>query len=268
MADITRNTMQSMGTGNNGRPVRKALMRVILLFVAPFGILWPLVVLPSFWSTVPVREVSLHIMADRRFRPGVLDDVLARMKAYPRPALVQPEFRYALALVSLQAAEEAMQRKSPDEADREMEATECELRSVLEINPTDSFLWLMLYSVVTRRNGFDQENIRYLDRSYASGPNEGWVGLRRNQWGLAIFSLLSKSLQQEVAFEFAALVSSGFIEEAAINLTGVGWVERERLLENVTQVDIVSREIFAKRLARDGVKLSIPGVELDERLWR
>lgn len=257
-----------MGTWNNGRPVRKAFVRAILLFVALFGTLWALVVLPSFWLMAPVRKVSLHIMADGRFRPGILADMLVRMKAQQQPAILQPELRYALALVTLQAAENAMQRKSPDEADREMQAAEGALRSALEVKPTDSYLWLMLYSVVTRRNGFDPENIRYLDRSYASGPNEGWVGLRRNQLSLAIFSMLSKSVQQEVVSEFAALINSGFVEEAAINLTGVGWVERERLLENLKQVDIVSREIFAKRLARDGAKVRIPGVELDERFWR
>ncbi len=257
-----------MGTWINCRAVPKAFVRVMLLFVAVVGTLWPLAAVPSFWLTAPIREVSLQIMADDRFRPGVLGDMLIRLNANSRPAVVQPELQSALALVTLRTAEEALHRKNPDEGDRAMEASEGELRLALQVNPADSFLWLMLYSVVTRRSGFDFDIIGYLDRSYASGPNEGWVVLRRNRLALAIFSLLSKSRQQEVLAEFAALINNGFIEEAAINLTSVGWVERERLLESLKQLDVASREIFAKRLARDGVRVSIPGIEQDERYWR
>ncbi|WP_439401374.1 hypothetical protein ACNJYA_32500 [Bradyrhizobium sp. DASA03068] len=246
----------------------KAFVRVMLLFVALFGTLWPMAAVPSFWLTAPIREASLRIMADGLFRPGVLADMLIRLNANSPRGVVQPEFRFALAVVTLRTAEEAMHRKNSDEGDRAMEASEGELRSALQVIPTDSFLWLMLYSVVTRRSGFDFENIGYLERSYALGPNEGWVVLRRNQLALAVFSLLSKSRQDEVVAEFAALINSGFIEEAAISLTGAGWVERERLLENLKKLDVASREIFAKRLARDGVRVSIPGIEQDERYWR
>jgi hypothetical protein len=232
------------------------------------GVLWPSTALPSFWQAVSARAVSARILADERFRPGVLDQVLSRIEAEPQVARPQPDQVRAEALIRLRAAEEASQRKSPQEADRELGTAEDRLRSSLVLNPADSFLWLMLYRVENDRSGFDASNVRYLDQSYATGPREGWIALRRNRLALAIFPLLDEALQRKVVSEFASMVDSELTEEAALNLTGVGWSHRAKLLASLERVDIIPREAFAKRLARDGVKATVPGVDIPERIWR
>src|SRR5581483_10514237 len=141
-------------------------------------------------------------------------------------------------------------------------------RLSLSLSPTDPFLWLMLYSLEATRNGFDIKSLRLLDESYATGPREGWVALRRNKLSLSVFPMVSDGLQTEIVSEFAGMVDSDFTEAAALNLTGNGWAQRDRLLAGLADANIIAREAFAKKLARDGVSVIVPGVELDERLWR
>ncbi|WP_126259820.1 hypothetical protein [Bradyrhizobium sp. LVM 105] len=148
-----------------------------------------------------------------------------------------------------------------------MENAEDKIRTALRENPMGSFLWLMLYSVGTARNGLDPKNISYLEQSYATGPNEGWVALRRNRLALAVFPVLSTLVQSEVISEFANTVDSDFIAEAELTLIGVGWTYKERLLSALESVDLASRQALRKRLSNDGIKVSIPGLQADERPW-
>ncbi|MGV7217064.1 hypothetical protein [Bradyrhizobium sp. UFLA05-112] len=242
--------------------------RALLFLFGFIGLAWSLTALPSFTLTTSGRDIVARIIADERFKPGVLAGVLERMKADPRPLMLQPEFSQGEALVMLRSAEEAMQRKSSGEADREVEAAERKVRATLARTPSDSFLWLMLYSIATTRNGFDANNIIYLEQSYASGPNEGWIALRRNRVALAIFSGLNETSRAIVVSEFAELVDSELIEDAAANLMGVGWAHRQRLLASLERVDIANRRSLAKRLSIEGLKPTILGIETDERPWR
>ncbi|WP_144441511.1 hypothetical protein [Bradyrhizobium sp. CCGE-LA001] len=207
-------------------------------------------------------------MIDDRFKRGALEEILAQLESPPASFVQHPDVERAKALVGLRASDEAMMRRGPEKADHQFDGVESKVRSTLVLNPADSFLWLMLYSVTTTRNGFDTVNIGFLAQSYSTGPLESWIALQRNRVALAVFAMLDEAMQQRSVSEFVALVDSRFIAEASGNLTGVGWAWRERLLAGLGETDIVSREALAKRLARDGVMVSIPGVELDERWWR
>ncbi|MDI4238204.1 hypothetical protein OZ411_35930 [Bradyrhizobium sp. Arg237L] len=236
-------------------------MRGLLMLCGLVGVLWSLTALPSFRLTTSARDIIAGIIADQRFKPGVLENMLERMEVAPQQFLVSPEFSQAKALLRLSTAEEVLQRKSPEEGD----AAQATLKSALSLNPTDSFLWMMLYSAETARNGFDAQYLGYIDQSYAVGPLEGWIALRRNRLALAIFAMLSDATQTAVVSEFAELVDADFIEQAVINLTTVGWGHRARLLAGVERLDIADRESLARRLSRDGLKLAIPGIDQDGR---
>ncbi|UPK33981.1 hypothetical protein IVB18_38350 [Bradyrhizobium sp. 186] len=248
--------------------VRQAWVRASILLLGFAGVLWSLVALPSFWRVNPARELSTRILMDDRFKPGVLSEVLVRIEAQPAPILLPHELARAEALVRLRIAEAAIERKSSEDADREAVSTMEKVKSSLSLNPADSFIWLTLYSVETARSGFDRNNISYLDQSYAIAPREGWIALRRNKLALAIFPMLSEAMRVKAVSEFAEMVEGGFIENVAINLTTVGWPHRDRLLASVEPVDIIQRKLLAKRLVADGMKVRVPGVESDERLWR
>ncbi|MCK1345781.1 MULTISPECIES: hypothetical protein [unclassified Bradyrhizobium] len=244
------------------------MLRGLLLPLGLLSVFWSLTALPSFRRTTPAREVTARIIADERFKTGALNQMLTRIEAEPAPPIQQPELWLADVLIRLRTAEEAMQQKTLEEADREVEAAEHKLIAALHLSPTDSLLWLLLYSVETTRNGFDPKTLSYLDRSYLAGPHEGWIALRRNRLSLAVFPVLGDWTRQATVSEFSEMVDADFIEEAGTNLMGVGWAQRERLLAALRDVDVSSKTSLLKRLLADGINLKIPGIEHNERPWR
>lgn len=257
-----------MGMRNSRRQMRQAWLRAPLPLLGVAGVLWSLAALPSFWRVMPARELSTRILIDGRFKPGVLSTVLAGIEEQPDPILLPHEIARAEALVRVRIAEEAIETKSSEDVDRGTASAVEKVRSSLSSSPADPFLWLMLYSMETARNGLDLNNVNYLVQSYATAPREGWIALRRNKMALAIFPGLSEAMQTKVVSEFATMVDAGFIEDAATNLTTVGWPHRDRLLTSLAQVDIGARKSLVTRLVADGVKVSVANVDIDGRLWR
>ncbi|MBP0110355.1 hypothetical protein [Bradyrhizobium vignae] len=245
-----------------------AALRVPLVLLALAGVLWCSVAQASFWLRREGRDISAGILIDDRFKRGILEDALARIEAYPEQPVVHPDVVRTEALVYLRVAEEATKRNGFDVVARNVQLVDQKVRTALVLNPADSFLWLMRYSAENERSGFDVRHLGYLDQSYAAGPREGWIALRRNRLAVAIFSILSETMRQRAASEFAELVAAGFIAEAALNLMSVGSEYRSLLLTSLEPVDVISREAFARYLLREGAKANVPGIELDERLWR
>ncbi|MBR1292474.1 hypothetical protein [Bradyrhizobium ottawaense] len=244
------------------------LLRGLLLAGGLSCVLWSLVIGPSFWEMVPARDAATRIIADERFKPGTLADVLRRIEAKLELELSQPELAWARALIQLRIAEEAMARKGSEEADGQIFKAEESVQAALAVSPSDSFLWVLLYSVQATRNGFAPQSVRYLGQSYVAGPLEGWISMRRNRLALAVFPILNGTTQTAVIAEFAKMVDADFIEDAALNLTGKGWQQREQLLAALGSVDLASKQALYKRLAIEGMRLSVPGVVEDERPWR
>lgn len=214
------------------------------------------------------REVTARIVLDERFKPGALEQILAQLDEVSIFEIKRSDVVRARALVSLRVEEEAVLSSDAGDIDAKLEVAEKRMRDGLALNPTDSFLWLMLYSITSLREGFSVGRLSLLDQSYQTGPLEGWIVLRRNKLGLGAFSMLDDLRRMKVVSEFAELVDSNFIEVAEVNLTGVGWLQRERLLAGLADVNIISREALSRKLKRDGVTVHVPGVEVDERWWR
>lgn len=242
--------------------------RGALLLTGIAGVAWSLTMLPSFWTDLQVSPVATHILVGERLKPGTVESIATRMDAGSSSSLQFPSLVRARALIAFRSAEDGLLGKGSQDLERRLSAAEDKLKSSLALNPADAFLWLLLYWVKNERDGFDAGNIRNLERSYAAGPYEGWIALRRNRLALAIFPLLGEELQKKVVAEFAGMVESEFTDDAARNLTGVGWPQKDRLLASLGSVSLVAREAFAKRLAYEGVKATVPGVALPERMWR
>lgn len=244
------------------------MLRVLLLSLSLLGALWPLAAWPSFWEATPARDIAARIIAGERLGPRAIEQSLKRIEAEHVLRLQQPELLRARSLIRLRVAEEAMNRGNSEEADRDFEAAQQQLIAALEVTPSDSFLWLSLYSVKTTRNGFDTSAVRYLDQSYLAGPHEGWISLQRNRLALAIFPSLIDRTQQAVVSEFAEIVDGDFIEQAARTLTGVGWARKELLLGALLDADEPAKISLWKRLRAEGIDVRIPGIDYTERPWR
>lgn len=244
------------------------LVRASLLLLGFATVLWFSVALSSIRSVAIVRDATARILSDDRLKPGAISKVAAQIADQAKLKVKPSESVRGEALILLRAAEEDTGKRPPDEVDQQVKIAEEKIKSSLSVNPTDAFLWLMLYSTTISRDGLDSHKIRYLDQSYIIAPFEGWIALRRNRVGLAVFQILAETTRKRVVSEFAALIDSNFVEDAVINFESVNWAERERLLSSLERVNRISRESFAKKLSRNGVKASVPGVQMHARPWQ
>lgn len=260
MAGTTiRNTTPDMGMWNK--------VRLALLVLGAASVGWTATTMPIFRATAPTREIVARIMADQRFRPGALADVLDQMRHEPTRAVVQSAFVRAEALIGFSVADAIRARGSPDAADDEIMVAEGTIRKSLAACPRDSVLWMMLYFSSLLRAGLTPQSLNYLNESYVTGPNEGWISLRRNRLALSIFTSLNELQKELVTAEFARLVDADFLDEAGSNLTSVGFNYRDELLSALISVDIASRQGLSKWLSNNGYKMKIPGVNVEDRPW-
>lgn len=257
-----------MGTWSSRLVGVGSWVRAPFLLLSLVTVLWSSTVAPSFRSLVLVRNVEVRIIAGDRFKSGVLRVLAAQLEGMPSAATLPPAFARGEALIWLRIAEESMKGRVPEPQEELVEVVRRSVKSALSVNPADAYIWLMFYSFETSSNGFDLRNIRFLDQSYAAGPREGWISLGRNRLALAVFPMLSETMQNAVVSEFAEMVDSYFVEDAATNLTSVGWMQKERLLAGLDRATIVSREALAKKLMQDGVKVSVPGVVVRDSFFR
>ena len=250
------------------QPFRQRTIRGMLALLGLGSLIWSCATLPTFWALLPLNALADRILSDDYFKPGALREVLSGLDVPPDVFLSAAQIARTDAVLKLQAAEVTLDDGDVASIDRRGQAAEDAVRTSLQQNPSDSFLWMMLFSIENARNGFDSENLRFLAESYALGPLEGWIALRRNRLALGAFPTLNRELQNLVLGEFATMVDTNFTEEAVVNLKGVGWAYRERLLAGLSSVDIVSRQRLSSRLLDDGIKIKIPGVAYEERPWR
>ncbi|UPK25710.1 hypothetical protein [Bradyrhizobium sp. 195] len=208
-----------------------------------------------------------RMMADRRFKSGVLAQVAAGLEREPRRLVAQATFIRAQAFVNLGVAEGTIGQGALEEVDHDMATAQERVRSSLMMNPRDSFLWLMLYSLVTAREGVGADVLRYFDQSYATGPYEGGIAMRRNRLSLSAFPLLDESQKDRAVAEFARIVDSDLTVEAGLILTGVGRQYSSQLTNGLESVDVGSRQDLSRWLSDNGYKMQIPGVELPDRPW-
>ena len=251
----------------NKRRCAPFLLRGLLFAGGLAALHWSAVALPSFLQILPISSVALRIMENDRFESSALADVMPKIETQGSALFQHPEFARARAVVQLQFAKDALAGKSSEEADRSVSLALANVKLALQVYPGDSFLWLLLYSAEITRNGLTTDH-RYLEQSYATGPYEGWIALRRNSQALAVFSLSNDAMRSAATLEFEKIVDDNFIDEAAANLVGVGWPHRHRLLAALATADILSRQSLSRRLAVYGLKLTIPGIAIDDRPWR
>ncbi|MCK1434938.1 hypothetical protein [Bradyrhizobium sp. 15] len=237
--------------------------------LAMLAAVWSIATFPVFLSAEPAKEIGARVILGDRFKLKVLNDVLAMANDHAATLIFQrSHMARDEALIRLRLSEDALERMGPAEANLQIAKAIEKIRFSLASNPTDPFLWLMLYSTEGKEAGLTKNSFKYLEWSYDIGPREGWISLRRNQIALANFQSVSAATQRKVLAEFRSLLNDGFVEQAAVSLETAGWPEREKLVAVLDRVDLRHREALAKRLLTDGIEVNVPGVRLDDRLWR
>jgi len=242
-----------------------ALARVFTVGLGAGGIAWGAFDLPYFTYQAPLNEVARQIIAATPFRTDALADLVPVADAAEQDWLCRPSAVRAAAILKLRMFEQTYAGDDVALIDPRAKAVDEAIRDSLSCAPADAFLWQVMFTVQSTRNGFRPEYLEYARMSYRLGPNEGWIALRRCPALLAVFERLPPDLAGDVVDEFARIVENALYPEAVRILTGPGWRVRDRLLQRLERVALPHRERLARLLDEADVDVVVPGVVPRER---
>lgn len=247
----------------------QAALRCLVFAIAAVSIGWAIYAMPVFWRQSPLEKMALSIIAGDQFKPAAISGMRQTVDSMMAGPIERPAILASMAIFRLRVLELTITNGRQQDVDDQMETLQATIRQSLANAPSDAFLWLVLFWVENMRNGFSEENLKYLRMSYETGPNEGWVALRRNRFSLALFNELPDDLAKQAVGEFAGLVNSNFSNDAADILISSGWKVRDRLMPALASADRGSRIDFAKVVFRLGYDITVPGVDPpDQRPWQ
>jgi hypothetical protein len=251
-----------------GHIIATSVARVILAGAGAGAIIWAVAAAPAFWSERGLPEVAARIVSGETYSAGAMDALetqIAKGQTSLRPSVLGK-----VAILRLRRAESAIAAGDPQAMDARLSALAPTIDAALSNTPSDPFLWLALYWLSNVKDGFDPEHLRYLRMSYALGPSEGWIAVRRSRLALAIFSALPPDIAESAINEFVGLVDSWLSVAAVDLLAGPAWPIRHILLPRLADLKEPVRRDFAKMLFDRGLEdVPVPGVEpSSSRPWQ
>jgi len=240
--------------------------RTILVILGCAAVIWGMYALPVFARQASIEPVATHVIGGDPFRHEVLAAIMPQVEAAERAEQCRPAALRSAAIIRTRVAEQAI--IDGEDIDAALSSLRNSIGRSLACSPTDPFLWVVLYWVECTESGFRPSYLEYLRLSYRLGPNEGWIGLRRDGLALSVFGQLPPDLAELAIDEFAKLLDSGFFDQTIAIITGPGWRERDLLLARLKGVPERNRQVFAKALYRLGYDVVVPGiVSPDARPW-
>ena len=243
--------------------------RIFMSVVGCWAVAWGALVFPVFWQQSSIERIARHIVDGDPFRVELLTDLIPSVEAAEQMQYCRPVVRQAAALIWLRIVEQTIAAGERKLVDSHMDSLRQSVVRSLECSPADSFLWVALFWIESRQNGFRSRYASYLDMSYHFGPNEGWVGLKRNRIAFSVLEGLPPDLREAAVKEFVMLLDSGFVRETATVFLGPAWPVRNTLLPRLTRVMEGRRKAFANLLHTEGYEVDVPGIErAHPRPWR
>lgn len=252
------------------RLAAEILLRPVLAAIGVLAIIWCALTLPIFWRSYAIEYVSSQILRGIPYTSSSLAEMLPAIDALKSEgADCAPRALHGAAIIQLHIMEEGFSSDQLPQLDQRTAAVTDAIRRSLACAPADPFLWMVLYSVESARNGFRQQYLDYIRESYRLGPREAWISVRRNRAVLAIYPMLPPDIAEMALAEFADLVQNRLYDKSADILLSAGWNIRDRLLSQLDTVGERERKAFAESLYAKGVNLDIPGIAPPgARPWR
>jgi hypothetical protein len=227
------------------------------------GVAWTWSVMPTLVKSYNATRIAPRVMSGHSFDAKLLEGVLP-----PASDTCQASLTNAAAIVHLRLYELAVARVERELISERTRSLREAMRRSLSCSPTMPFHWFLLYWLEAAENGLNEKAFQYLRMSYVLGPNEGWISAKRNGFSLAIYDQLPADVAARVVAEFVSLVASGFYSQAAANLSGPGWSNREILVASLTPIPEGRKYEFSKYLRAEGRYLDIPGLApIERRPW-
>jgi hypothetical protein len=237
------------------------LARSFVIILGCIAVWWGIVEFPVFWRESSAESIADRIIAGDPFKVEVLGRQLPIIDGIERSAYCRPAALRSAAIIQLRMVEAAASANDREYVDEHLKSLRNVIRGSLSCSPADPFLWLVLYWVESTENGSSSDYLKYLRMSYRLGPNEGWIGLKRNHVTFAVSEKLPVDLAEYAINEFVGLVEMGFYEQAAEIFTGPAWRVREQLLPHLQDIDERHRRAIADILHTKGYDVAIPGIE-------
>jgi hypothetical protein len=237
------------------------LFKTLTVVLGCIAFCWGVIEFPRFWQESSVEHIANRIIGGDPFKVEILARQLVvvdgiEKKVYCRPAALRSE-----TIIQLRMMELAISANDREHFDERSRSLSNRIHNSLLCSPADSFLWLALYWLENIQNGVSAHSLKNLWMSYQSGPNEGWVAIKRNRLALAEYDKLPARIAEEATNEFIGLVESGFYEQTGDLFIGQSSRVRELLLIRLKNVDERHRRAFVRALAAKGEAVEIPGIE-------
>jgi hypothetical protein len=237
------------------------VLRAVMAISGICVIIWSIGVVFVFRTDALYTENTRAILSGEVFSSEQLRTMKARLDASPSNLLLPSALTGAVVL-RLLLVENELKTGDPASHLADLGQLELSTRLALGQSPTEPLMWLVAFWLKRELGKFSETDLALLNMSYRTGPNEGWLAVRRNWLSLSVFGSLSPELAQQAIREFAGLVGSDFYTEAADILAGPGWAVREKLLERLVDIPEGNRRRFARVLVSKNLGgLRVPGVE-------
>jgi hypothetical protein len=237
------------------------LARLLTIILGCAGVVWGAVMVPGLWRDSQINDLASRLILGAAFPPQQLADQIPRLDAIETDPICHARALHSDSIVRLRILEDSLNVDDFAHLDRNIAAAGSAITKSLSCNPTDSYLWLSLFWINSLSRGFRPDDLALLRMSYDTGPNEGWIMVKRNRLALAIFPSLPPDLAQRTLAEFAELLQPEFVGHAADIFIGPGWPIRAQLLDRIKGAPDFERRAFARILEEKGYRVDVPGIE-------
>jgi hypothetical protein len=248
---------------------RVFVTRIFILILGGIAIVWGGAVFPTFWRHSTIEQVAKRIINGHPYKRDVLLAILPSVERIEAEGYCRPSALVAAAIIRLRIAEEAVASGERQLMEEQFKSLPDSIRRSLVCSPASPFLWTVLYWIDVTQNGLRPDQMKLLRLSYRVGPNEGWIGIKRNRLAFNVFELLPPDVTEYATNEFLGLLNSAFYRQAVEIFTGPAWRVRDQILPRLNEVQLGNREIFARLVYTAGFDVEVPGiVQREPRPWR
>jgi hypothetical protein len=239
-------------------PSYSFLARAFLVIVGCFAVWWGTVGFLDFWQDASTERIAARVLNGDSFKSEVMAGQIPAIRRIEDESYCRPAALRSAVVIKLRMMEVSASQSYKNEAQRQSLLSL--IRTSLTCTPTDSFLWLALYSADGAANHFSTDDPKYLRMSYRLAPNDGWIALKRNRVAFESFHQLPSDLAETVINEFVQLVRNNLFVPAADIFMGPAWPERDLILSRLKWIPNDQFNVFADALHQRGYDLDAPKV--------
>lgn len=251
-----------MATLSDARSLRSSapywVGRAFVILLGLASIAWGGFLLPIFWQQSTLHDMANEYVQGHTFAIQSLLQEAELIGPLESSSYCNPTALHDIVMLRLAILEEAVAQDNLTLVDSAAVPLEEASWASLSCAPADPFVWLVLFWVDARKQGAQSNTVAFLRLSYASGPNEGWIDLWRNQLVMKLFEHLPDDLKNDALDEFMKLVNTGRLyEQTAAIFAAATPSTQSQIAARVRASNDITRRVFATVLYDKGVDVGV-----------